>query len=230
MSMSMPTSPSSSQVGAIILAMDTPLLWADLHGQPVLARTLNVFAATALVAEIVIVVDAAHIWPLTRLAAHNAWRKLRGVRLGRSLRPALLHALHDLSPQVATVIVHDGARPLVTETLISSGLQAATLTGATSASVPLKETVKRADTQDIVIATPDRAGLRLLQTPQVFTREVLQHACEMADPPGAASDAAQVVERAGGTVTLFPGAYPNVRIATSADLALARAIWATEIR
>lgn len=226
----MPSSASPSPVGAVILASANPLLWADLHGQPVLARTVNVMQSAQQVTEIIIVVDAAHLLAVKRLAAQFTWNKLRAVHIGRSLRSSLRHALADFSPQVATVIVHDGARPHVTESLIAAGLQAVALTGATSASVPLKETVKRVDTQDMVIATPDRARLCALQTPQVFTRSMLLRACQSGDPASDVADAAQAVQRVGGTITLFAGAYTNLRIATVADLALARAIWASETR
>jgi len=215
---------SIKRVGVIILATGgaagDDLLWADLHGLPVTAHAVRAFAASPLVAEIALVVTAGRIADAHALVAQERWEKARVVTGEPHVRSAIMVGLAALSPACATIIVHDGARPLVTEALITEGLHAVGETGAAAAGMPVKDTIKRVNEAGMVIETPDRATLRTLQTPQIFTRNVLQTACQAIDLACDIADAVQLVELAGGRVTIFPGAPTNLHIATTDDLAL----------
>ena len=140
-------------------------------------------------------------------------RRQDSVRLG-------LEAL----PECRWVVVHDGARPLVTAALIEAGLAAAAETGAAIAAVPLADTLKEAAEDGLIRRTLDRRNLWAAQTPQVFEYELLREAHRLAQ--GEATDDAALVEALGRRVKVFPGSPRNLKVTTAADLALAQALLA----
>jgi 2-C-methyl-D-erythritol 4-phosphate cytidylyltransferase len=123
----------------------------------------------------------------------------------------------------AWVVIHDGARPLVTADLIEKGLEAAKETGAAVAAVPVTDTIKVAGVGDIVRQTLPRQNLRAVQTPQVFRIDVIVNTYRHVF--GDVTDDASLVERAGYKVKLYPGSYDNIKITTPADLAAVEALW-----
>ncbi len=122
------------------------------------------------------------------------------------------------------VIIHDGARPLLTADLIEAGLEAAKESGAAVAVVPVADTIKLAGDDGFVMGTPPRANLRAAQTPQVFRSDIITAA--YAQPAGEVTDDASLVERLGYRVKLFMGSYDNIKLTTANDLALAEVLWA----
>jgi 2-C-methyl-D-erythritol 4-phosphate cytidylyltransferase len=120
------------------------------------------------------------------------------------------------------VVVHDGARPLVTAALIEAGLAAAAETGAAIAAVPLADTLKDVAEDGLIRRTLDRRNLWAAQTPQVFDYDLLREAHRLAE--GDATDDAALVEALGRRVKVFPGSPRNLKVTTAADLALAQAL------
>jgi 2-C-methyl-D-erythritol 4-phosphate cytidylyltransferase len=121
------------------------------------------------------------------------------------------------------VVVHDGARPLVSEELISRGLSAAQATGAAAAAVPVTDTIKIAGDDMLVRETPPRRGLWAVQTPQVFRLDTITNAYRDRGD-GEVTDDAAAVEQSGHRVKLYMGAYDNIKITTPSDLALAEVL------
>jgi 2-C-methyl-D-erythritol 4-phosphate cytidylyltransferase len=119
-------------------------------------------------------------------------------------------------------VVHDGARPLVTAALIEAGLAAAAETGAAIAAVPLTDTLKEVADDGLIRRTLDRRNLWAAQTPQVFDYDLLREAHRQAQ--GEATDDAALVEALGRQVKVFPGLARNLKVTTTADLALAQAL------
>jgi 2-C-methyl-D-erythritol 4-phosphate cytidylyltransferase len=122
-------------------------------------------------------------------------------------------------------MVHDGVRPLVTNTVIKAGLDAVKASGAAVAAVTVKPTIKAIDPRTgLVTETLDRDLLREIQTPQVFSRELLERAYRQ-DGEGATDDAA-LVERLGVKVAVFEGSSRNIKITTPEDILIAQAFMA----
>ena len=121
------------------------------------------------------------------------------------------------------VIVHDGARPLVTISLIEDGIAAAKETGAAVAAMPATDTIKLADKKLITCQTLTRDNLWLCQTPQVFLYDLLIKAYRKTTAE--VTDDAQIVELVGGKVKLYLGSYDNIKITTPVDLAMAEILW-----
>ena len=118
------------------------------------------------------------------------------------------------------VAIHDAARPFVSREVITAALRAAACTGAAAPAVPVKDTIKVADAQGRVQATPDRATLYAVQTPQCFSRRLYLQALEQVtgDKASLVTDDCSLFELAGLPVTLTQGSYDNYKITTKEDL------------
>ncbi len=145
---------------------------------------------------------------------------------------AALRALPDAVEADALVLVHDAARPCIRHTDLDRLLEAAQsdAVGALLA-LPLRDTLKRADTQARVLATVPREQLWRAQTPQAFRRGVLMRALEQARADAIAiTDEAMALERIGLQPLLIEGSEDNIKVTVAADLALAERILAMQCR
>ncbi|MBA3824982.1 MAG: 2-C-methyl-D-erythritol 4-phosphate cytidylyltransferase [Ktedonobacterales bacterium] len=223
-------------VGAVIVAagasrrmVGVDKLWATVRGQPLLAHTIAVFARSPHIGVIVLVVAADRLDDACALLAAQSLGKPHVVVVGGARRrDSVLRGLAALPEDCAIALIHDGARPLVTEALILMGLRAVAATGAATAVIPVKDTIKRVDAAGLVVETPDRAALYAVQTPQVFDRVLILAAHHAADPALDAADDALLVESLGHRVRVFTGAYTNIKVTTPDDLAVVEALWPTE--
>jgi 2-C-methyl-D-erythritol 4-phosphate cytidylyltransferase len=120
------------------------------------------------------------------------------------------------------VVVHDGARPLVTPELIAAGIEAARETGAAAAALPVVETLKEADERGVVRTTVPRERLWAVQTPQVFRHDLLLRAHNAAI--GDVTDDCALVEQIGGAVKLYPGLRANLKLTTPEDVTIVEAL------
>ena len=153
----------------------------------------------------------------------QGWSKVIDVCVGgRRRQDSVAAGLRQLS-SCDWVVIHDGARPLVTVDLINRGLEAAKGTGAAVAAVPATDTIKLAGDDGIVRQTPPRQNLWTVQTPQIFGIKIITEAYSRAN--GDVTDDASLVEQLGYRVKIYMGAYDNIKITAPDDLALAEALW-----
>jgi 2-C-methyl-D-erythritol 4-phosphate cytidylyltransferase len=128
------------------------------------------------------------------------------------------------------VLVHDGARPLVTAALIEAVLAALEGVDCAIAAAPVTDTIKEADAAGLVVRTLDRTRLWSVQTPQVFTRAALERALAMPEAiVAAATDEASLVERGGGRVRVVAAPPENLKVTTPRDLRLAEQLLAARV-
>lgn len=198
-------------------------LFTLLGGKPVLVRAVYPFQKCSLVDQIVVVVGGEKIAQCRQLLPDAEWTKVTNICAGGERRQDSVTAGLKLLKGCDWVVIHDGARPFVTVDLIERGLEAAQETGATTAAVPVKDTIKMAGDDRIVHQTPPRQNLWAVQTPQVFRIDIITEAYrKMA---GEVTDDASLVEQLGYKVKLYPGSYDNIKITTPEDLALAEVLW-----
>jgi 2-C-methyl-D-erythritol 4-phosphate cytidylyltransferase len=221
---------SQQKVGAVIAAagsgerMGGPdKLMALLGGEPVIARVVSTFDNCKLISRIVLVLSEANLEWGRRLKAARGWSKVSDICPGGRRRQDSVVAGISRLTDCEWVIVHDGARPLVSEELISRGLSAAQATGAAAAAVPVTDTIKIAGDDMLVRETPPRRGLWAVQTPQVFRLATITNAYRDRGD-GEVTDDAAAVEQSGHRVKLYMGAYDNIKITTPSDLALAEVL------
>jgi 2-C-methyl-D-erythritol 4-phosphate cytidylyltransferase len=194
-------------------------LLQPLGGRPLLAHSLAVFAGRPRIERLIVVASEANLEAVRALAAYFAGISV--VPGGARRRDSVLCGLQALEG-CDIVVVHDGARPLVTAALIDAALDGALEAGAALCAVPVADTVKRANATGLVEATVARDALWLAQTPQAFRAELLRraHAATEVD----ATDDAALVELLGEPVRLVPGSRDNLKVTTPEDLALAEAL------
>ena len=200
-------------------------LLLPLAGTPVLAHTLSAFEKCAAVRDIVLVCREQDILPYTELAQSFGISKLRTVTRGGDTRTASVLAGVQAAPgDTVLVAVHDGARPLVSEAVITEAAYAAAEHGAAAPVVPVKDSIKRIADGKIAADVP-RDTLAAVQTPQVFDRTLLLRALETAAQQGRSfTDDCAAVEALGQAVQATHGSYENLKITTPEDILVAQAL------
>ena len=199
--------------------MGTDKIFALLAGKPVIVWSLDVLQGCRAINEIILVLHKDKMATGKKMVAERGLTKVSAICEGGRLRQDSVKRGLEEVQGCRWVLVHDGARPFLTNKLIEDGIEAVKQTGAAVAAVPVKDTVKEVDGEDLVTRTLERGLLRVVQTPQVFSADILKGAYLAIS--GEFTDDAAVVERAGYQVKLYPGDYRNIKITTPQDLLLA---------
>jgi 2-C-methyl-D-erythritol 4-phosphate cytidylyltransferase len=190
-------------------------------GQPVLSWVIDAFEDCGSIGQIVVVVNEKNMEKVRQLMENQGWYKVSELCTGGNLRQdSVRKGLHRLD-RCDWVVIHDGARPLVTVSLIEQGLKAAEETGSAVAAVPVMDTIKVAGHDRYVWHTPVRDTLWSVQTPQVFRFDIINEAYHRAKEE--VTDDATLVEQLGHKVKLYEGSYDNIKVTTPDDLILAEA-------
>jgi 2-C-methyl-D-erythritol 4-phosphate cytidylyltransferase len=193
----------------------------ELGGEPLLARSLRPFLEEPQVEAVAVAL------PPADAESPPAWLRdldprIRLVAGGESRLHSVLNALGALPSEVALVLVHDAARPLVSGEIIHRCIDAVRNGAGAVAGWPVVDTLKKVDDQGYVTETPDRARLWRAQTPQAFPREALLAAYREAVRQGwEATDDAAVFVRNGGRVRMVEGSPWNLKVTHPGDLAVA---------
>jgi 2-C-methyl-D-erythritol 4-phosphate cytidylyltransferase len=197
-------------------------LWTPLAGRITLARTIDVFQNSPTIETIVLVTSTDRLDETRTLCQQEDWHKVIAVAAGGARRQDSVRIGLDTLAAVnpAWVMIHDGARPFVTEEILAEGLRAAQEHQAAVAAVPVKDTIKQVQNGRIY-ATLDRAQLWMVQTPQVFSFPLIQRAHYSPLAQEDVTDDATLLERMGHHVAVFPGSYTNIKITTQEDLLFA---------
>ena len=198
----------------------------ELSSVPILLRTLRRFSAVPAVAELIVVVAKDEIafveGMLEKAQGLKPWRVVQG---GAERQYSIANGMAHLAADTDIVLVHDAARPLVSLAAIEAVISAAREKGAAIAAVRAKNTIKVVGEDGRVEATPARASLWEVQTPQGFRKEILLEANRRADEDGfLGTDDASLVERIGVPVHIVRGEYSNIKVTTPEDMVVAEAI------
>ena len=207
------------------LGADRPKAFARLAGRPLLAESLERLELSGWVDSIVVVAPPGWEEPAILLAEELGAGKVVACVTGGDTRVDSVRAgVAEVADDAAVILVHDAARPLVSEAVLERVLAplAEGWDGVVPA-LPVSDTIKRVR-GDAVVETLPRAELAAVQTPQGFVAPVLQAALVGADD---ASDCASLVEAAGGRVRIVEGDRRLLKVTTPEDLALVEA-WLAE--
>jgi 2-C-methyl-D-erythritol 4-phosphate cytidylyltransferase len=200
------------------LGLDRPKAFAPFNERPLIAESLERLDASDWIEGIVVAAPPEWEEPCILVAEEVAAGKVAETVTGGETRSASVrNALAQVPAEAAVILVHDAARPLVTEEVIERVVTALEdgWDGAVP-SLPVSDTVKRLE-GEAVVETIDREGLVTVQTPQTFLVDALRRAVESG---GEASDCAALVEAAGGRVRAVRGDPRLVKITEPADLEL----------
>ncbi|KAA2262358.1 2-C-methyl-D-erythritol 4-phosphate cytidylyltransferase [Solihabitans fulvus] len=207
------------------LGFGIPKALVPVDGVPLLVRAVRGLLAAGCVRHVVVAAPPTDLDTVTAALAEvgaAADVVAGGAERTDSVRLALEFALRTF-PDTRVVLVHDAARAFTPPEVVRAVVDA--VLGGSPAVIPVlpvADTIKQVDADGVVIATPDRSALRVVQTPQGFDADVLRRAHVTCDGP--ATDDAGLVERLGVPVSTVAG-HPNaMKITTRFDLAVAEAI------
>jgi 2-C-methyl-D-erythritol 4-phosphate cytidylyltransferase len=203
-------------------------LLLEVAGRPVLAWTLQAALACQAIDWIGVVgqpVDEAAIAAI--LAAANPAVPVQWIVGGETRQESVSRGLAALPPGAQGVLIHDGARCLVSPSLLARCAEAVQQGLAVIAAAPVTDTIKQVDGQGTITATPDRNQLWAAQTPQGFPVQQLRDAHAMALAQGwSVTDDAALFERLGLAVQVLEAPPSNIKLTTPFDLTIAEAVLA----
>ena len=194
----------------------------EIDNIPVIAHTINVFEKTESIHEIVVVTRECDIADVKNLVEKYGFSKVSCVVAGGETRQlSVYNGVINTSVKADFIAIHDGARPLVTENVIIDTLEQAVKYGAAATGVKVKDTVKQVNDNNDIVATPDRAYLRFIQTPQIFNKSLYLDAVSNVENSKDFTDDCMLVEAYGKKVKFVDGDYENIKITTPEDIELA---------
>ncbi|MGN0349653.1 MAG: 2-C-methyl-D-erythritol 4-phosphate cytidylyltransferase [Roseburia sp.] len=197
-----------------------------LHGKPVLSYALEAFERSE-VNDIVLVVGSGEAaYCQEEIVGKYGFQKVRAIVEGGKER---YHSVYEGLKQAAGadyVLIHDGARPLVTPDMIRRCMQEVERWDACVVGMPVKDTIKMVDAEGFAECTPERSRLWQIQTPQTFAYPLIWEAYQkiISEADLAVTDDAMVLEHTMGCrVKVMEGSYHNIKITTPEDLLVAEA-------
>ncbi len=210
-------------VGAVIVAAGSGTrmkgldkIFMELAGRSTLEWTVSAFESSDSVSDIVIVLPQQKIEKGIKLAKANGWKKVRAICAGGERRQdSVSNGLARLQ-HCDYVMVHDGARPCVSQRIISEGLETAMKHGAAIPGTRVTDTIKKVDGSGFINGTVNREELIAVQTPQIFKWSIIAEAYRRMD--GSVTDDASLVEATGNRVKIFEGSTENIKITTRDDV------------
>lgn len=202
----------------------------EIAGVPVLARTLLAFERSRDISRIIVAAREEDIPEIQLLADKYMIKKLTDiVPGGQSRQHSVQNALGRLTAGETRLLIHDGARPLVPESVIYNVAAALRKHDAVTCGVKVKDTVKSVDKEGKVKSTLNREELVLVQTPQGVNVSVYKKAVEAAGDLSLFTDDMSIMESAGCDVFVVPGSYRNIKITTPDDVAAAAGLLNSEV-
>jgi 2-C-methyl-D-erythritol 4-phosphate cytidylyltransferase/2-C-methyl-D-erythritol 2,4-cyclodiphosphate synthase len=205
------------------LGSEIPKQFLPLGSQTILQRTVAAFLGHGRVDDVIVALPAGMRADDALASDHH---KLRCVPGGATRQESVANAFDAAAVDADIVLVHDAARPFVSEAIISRAIDAAARHGAAVVASPVTDTVKQVTVEAgarVIAATIPRESIFLAQTPQAFRRDVLARAVALGRDGTQGTDEAALAELAGHPVHIVEGDAENVKITTAADLDRARA-------
>ncbi len=197
-----------------------------LCGRELILYSLIALENSKRISEIVIIASKISIPKIERLVRREGLKKIKGVFCGSTHRAgSVKKGLLNISADADLVLVHDCARPFLTNDMIRASLDAAKRYGASLCAVRAKPTIKEVDAKGFVKNTLNRQLLWEAQTPQSFKKEMLENAYKrLSRSYNRFTDDTALLEAIGKKVRIVGGDYNNIKITTPEDVIVAEAI------
>lgn len=198
-------------------------LLLPLGGKTVIERSVKTFEDIPQIGEIIVVCREEELETMSSVLPGN---KITFVIGGKTRQESVKNAVETIDPdECEIVIIHDGARPLVTKEEILETLEEAKRTGAAATGVFVKDTIKVINDDYVITDTPDRTKLVAIHTPQIFNLKLYLKAMEKAAMQKKDfTDDCKLLENIGVPVSVVIGEYGNIKITTPEDIPMAQAI------
>ncbi len=203
------------------MGIDKSKLLLEINGKTVLEKSVEAFLDLPEIDEVIVVCRECDLEAFSELLPDESVTFVIG---GKTRQGSISNAV-EVIDECDYIIIHDGARPLVTQQTILKTLDEAQLTKAAATGVYVKDTIKIVDEDLNIVGTPNRKHLVSIQTPQIFDFALYKQALQRARENGKDyTDDCQLVEALGMKVSAVIGDYENIKITTPGDIPLAESI------
>lgn len=206
--------------------MGSDKIMAKLGAMPVIARTVLAFENNPMIDEIIIVTKTEKLEEIAKLCHDNGLHKVKHVVSGGATRmESALAGVSAARHEAELIAIHDGARPLVSQDVITRVILAAQKYRSAVPVVPSTDTLKSVDDHGFITGTVDRVSTVRVQTPQVFEADLIKGALTKAVEKGLTlTDDCSAMDMMGVKTVTVEGDPENLKITTPDDLVAARAI------
>ncbi|MBP5773297.1 MAG: 2-C-methyl-D-erythritol 4-phosphate cytidylyltransferase [Eubacterium sp.] len=223
-----------SKITAIVLAAgsgsrmnsDTKKQYMEINGKPVVWYSLNAFENSRVDEIILVVPEGEREYATENFVEKYGFKKVAMVITGGAHRyDSVYHGLEHTTGDY--VLIHDAARPMITNDIIDRCIDGAMEYKACVAGMPVKDTIKEVNEDKVVVNTPARETLYITQTPQAFEYDLVHNSYIKLFGSGDqnVTDDAMVVEQFGRTKVKFvEGSYENIKITTPEDVEIAKTL------
>ena len=196
----------------------------DIKGKPIIYYTLKKFSENKKIDNIIVVLPEDEVKYFKENILKKYELRINKIVIGgKERQDSVYNALKSLkNSSTDIVLIHDGARPFISERIINEGIKFAEIYGAAAPGVMPKDTIKVKNEKNFSVDTPNRANWVSIQTPQVFKFDEILECHEKIRYNGEkVTDDTMVVEKYGYSVYLYDGEYTNIKVTTPEDLILA---------
>ena len=197
-----------------------------IGGKEVIAHTVERFYNNKNIGEIIIVVreDEKEFFQENIINKYG-YKNIKIAFGGKERQDSVYNGLQEVDKNCSIVLIHDGARPFVTNEIIEKSIKCAQKYNCAIVGIPVKDTIKIVNENNDVCNTPNRNTLWSIQTPQVFEYSLIMKAHEKAkDDKYYGTDDSMLMEYLGYNVKVVEGSYDNIKITTPEDLKVAEEI------
>ena len=197
-----------------------------IGGKEVIAHTIEKFYNNKNIGEIIIVVrEDEKEFLQENIINKYGYKNIKIAFGGKERQDSVYNGLKEVDKNCGIVLIHDGARPFVTNEIIEKSIKCAQKYNCAIVGIPVKDTIKIVNENNDVCNTPDRNTLWSIQTPQVFEYSLIMKAHEKAkDDKYYGTDDSMLMEYLGYNVKVVEGSYDNIKITTPEDLKVAEEI------
>jgi 2-C-methyl-D-erythritol 4-phosphate cytidylyltransferase len=202
-------------------------LYINLDGKPVLYHTLKKFINNSFIEQVLVVLQEGEIEHFQNSILNllgSKKNKIKTVVGGKTRKESVFNGLKAASDKSDYIIIHDGARPLVTDKIINNVIGSLEEEEAITTGVKVKDTIKIKDHNNYVVKTVNRENLVTIQTPQAFNYKLIKKAHQNKFFDKKITDDAYLIELMNKKVKIIEGSYENIKITTQIDLTIAEEI------
>lgn len=191
-----------------------------LKNKEIVAHTIEKFYNSENIDDIVVIIrEDEEEYFNKNIKEKYGFTNIKVAHGGNERQDSVFNGIKMLKKECDVVLIHDGARPFVTDDIIKRSINKANEHNAIVVGVKVKDTIKVVSDNGNIVDTPNRSYLWAVQTPQVFKYDIITKAYEDAyNNNYYGTDDAMLVERIGYNVKMIEGSYNNIKITTQEDL------------
>ncbi|HPI21399.1 MAG TPA: 2-C-methyl-D-erythritol 4-phosphate cytidylyltransferase [Candidatus Kapabacteria bacterium] len=203
---------------------ELPKQFIELNGIPIIIRTISIFEQNENINSIIIAMNEDWISYFQEMLKLHNFKKIHSiVKGGEQRHNSVFNALNtEIARNSDFILIHDAVRCFTTQNLLNDLIKNAIEFGAVIPGIKPKDTVKKIIQNNVIETTVDRNSLLLVQTPQVFKKDIIFDSYQKINNDIQATDDSYIVELAGYQVKVIEGEERNIKITTPLDLEIGK--------